>query len=225
MLKRTFLVSTLVALAVSGSTAVSLAAGWHGGGCGFGAAPESVIPASADLYVGLNLGGAQGAALSQLWAAYQTHPGTAAALAHLRTAMGRTSVLRASRLLSSLGARAGIALWVPATNGPAAQPRVAIVAPLRVSTFLSATGPLSDLAGFSPIASYLGTIVYRNRREVAAADRAPDRAAAQRRGGGAPGWGQRRAAPDLHRDQAVTVPRPMGRRNPVSAPARASRPR
>ena len=109
MLKRAFLVSTLVALAVSGSTAVSLAAGRHGGGFGFGAAPESVIPASADLYVGLTLGGAQGAALSRLWAAYQTHPGTAAALAHLRAAIGGTSLLRASRLLSSLDARAGVA--------------------------------------------------------------------------------------------------------------------
>src|SRR5919199_3790767 len=122
MLKRAFLVSTLVALAVSGSTAVSLAASRHGGGFGFGAAPESVIPASADLYVGLNLGGAQGAALSQLWAAYQTHPGTAAALAHLRAAIGRTSLLQTSRLLSSLGARAGVAIWAPGTTGPAVQP-------------------------------------------------------------------------------------------------------
>jgi hypothetical protein len=188
MLKRAFLVSTLVALAVSGSTAVSLAAGRHGGGFGFAAAPESLIPASADLYVGLNLGGAQGAALSQLWAAYQTHPGTAAALAHLQTALGRTSLLRASRLLSSFGARAAIAIWTPATTGPgaqpratgpavqpsavglaaqlratgpAAQPRVAIVTQLRVSTFLSGTGPLGGLASFSPIASYLGTTVYR----------------------------------------------------------------
>src|ERR671923_3108443 len=94
MLKRAFLVSTLVALLVSGSTAVSLAAGRQGGGFGFGAAPESLIPASADLYVGLNLGGAQGAALSQLWAAYQTHPGTAAALAHLRAAVGGTSLFQ-----------------------------------------------------------------------------------------------------------------------------------
>src|SRR5205085_1683440 len=45
--------------------------------------------------------------------------------------------------------------------GPAAQPRVALVAPLRVSTFLSGTGPLAGLASFSPIASYLGTTVYR----------------------------------------------------------------
>ena len=66
MLKRAFLVSTLVALAVSGSTAVSLGATWHGGGFGFGAAPESVVPASADMYVGLNSGGAQGAALALL---------------------------------------------------------------------------------------------------------------------------------------------------------------
>jgi hypothetical protein len=179
MLKRAFLVSTLVALAVSGSTAVSLAAGWHGGGFGFGAAPESLIPASADLYVGLTLGGAQGAALSQLWAAYQTHPGTAAALAHLQTALGRTSLLRASRQLSSFGTRAGIAIWTPATTGPgaqprvtgptvqpsaagpAAQPRVALVTQLRVSTFLSGTGPLAGLASFSPIARYLGTTVYR----------------------------------------------------------------
>jgi hypothetical protein len=188
MLKRAFLVSTLVAFAVSGSTAVSLAAGWHGGGFGFGAAPESIIPASADLYVGLNLEGAQGAALSQLWAAYQTHPGTAAALAHLRTAIGRTSLLQTSRLLSSLGARAGVAIWAPGATGPAAQPRatgptaqpgatgptaqpratgpaaqprVAIVAQLRVATFLSGTGPLAGLASFSPIASYLGTTVYR----------------------------------------------------------------
>ena len=179
MLKRAFLVSTLVALAVSGSTAVSLAASRHGGGFGFGAAPESVIPASADLYVGLNLGGAQGAALSQLWAAYQTHPGTAAALAHLQTALGRTSLLRASRLLSSFGTRAGIAIWTPGATGgaaplrtagpaaplrvagPAAQPRVAIVAQLRGATFLSGTGPLAGLASFSPIASYMGTTVYR----------------------------------------------------------------
>ncbi|HKC75191.1 MAG TPA: hypothetical protein VKF37_13485 [Chloroflexota bacterium] len=186
MLKRAFLVSTLVALAASGSTAVSLAAGRHGGGFGFGAAPEAIIPASADLYVGLNLEGAQGAALSQLWAAYQTHPGTAAALAHLQTALGRTSLLPASRLLSSFGARVGIAIWTPGATGPAAQPgatgpaaqlragptarlragpaaqpRVALVAPLRVSTFLSGTGPLAGLASFSPIASYLGTTVYR----------------------------------------------------------------
>src|ERR687886_631757 len=124
MLKRAFLVSTLATLAVSGSTAVSLAASWHGGGVGFGAPPESVIPASADLYVGLNLGGPQGAVLSRLWAAYQTHPGTAAALAHLQTALGRTSLLRSSRLLSSFGARAGIAIWTPATNGLGVQPRV-----------------------------------------------------------------------------------------------------
>src|SRR5205823_132081 len=161
MLKRAFLVSTLVALAVSGSTAVSLGATWHGGGFGFGAAPESVVPASADMYVGLNLAGEQGTALTQLWAAYQTHPGTAVALAHLRAAIGRTSLLQASRLLSSLGARAGVAIWAPATNGPAAQARVAFVAQLRVSTFLSGTGPLADLASFSPIASYMGTTVYR----------------------------------------------------------------
>jgi hypothetical protein len=36
-----------------------------------------------------------------------------------------------------------------------------LVAQLRASTFLSGTGPLAGLADFSPIASYLGTTVYR----------------------------------------------------------------
>src|SRR5205823_6381729 len=75
--------------------------------------------------------------------------------------IGETSLRRVNRVLSALGARAGVAIWAPAANDPDAQPRVAIVAQLRAATFLSGTGPLADFASFAPIASYRGTTVYR----------------------------------------------------------------
>lgn len=158
MIKRSFLVSILVAFVVAGSAALSIGASWRGGIFG-ASAPESVIPASADLYLGVDHGGAQGAALSQLWAAYQSHPGTAAAVARLEGMMGARSLGQANSLLSSFGDRLGLALWEPANVH--AQPQIAIVAQIRVTSFLSPGGPLTGLASLVPATTYQGTVVYR----------------------------------------------------------------
>ena len=68
--------------------------------------------------VGINRGGAQGAALSSLWRAYQAHPGTAAALRHLRRTLAASGLdlSRVARIADALGDQAAVAVW-PAPQG------------------------------------------------------------------------------------------------------------
>src|SRR5690242_7912295 len=115
---------SILALVVSACIAlVCMGASVRGGALGTGN-PAVVISASADIYMEIDRGGTQGSALTALWQAYQSHPGTAAALAPLRSALGMGSTLPANTLLTSWGDRAAIALWMPAD--PKAQPNVAI---------------------------------------------------------------------------------------------------
>jgi hypothetical protein len=124
------------------------------------AAPDTITPASADLYIGLNRGGEQGTTLTALWDAYRTSAGTADALDHLRTQMNTrgTSPTKLATLLSTLGDQAALAMWVPST--PAAQPRVALMAQVRASDLLSGQNPLSGNATTAAAWSYGGTQVY-----------------------------------------------------------------
>src|SRR5579883_191003 len=151
MVKRSILSSVLVALIVASSTALAMGASVRGGV--FGAAPpQAIIPASADFYMDLNRGGTQGAALSQLWAAYQSHPGTGAALARLGAMLGAGNLAQANSVLSALGSRLGLAVWMPPSlTSKSAQPRVALVA----------QGPLTGMDTLVPALTYQGVTVYR----------------------------------------------------------------
>lgn len=161
MVKRSILSSVLVALIVASSTVLAMGASVRGGV--FGAAPpQAIIPASADLYMDINRGGTQGAALSQLWAAYQSHPGTSAAIARLGAMLGAGTMAQANSLLSSLGDRLGLAVWLPPSlTNSKAQPRVALVAQVKLSSFLGGKGLLTGMDTLVPALTYQGTTVYR----------------------------------------------------------------
>src|ERR671930_513328 len=96
----------------------------------------AMAAASTELYVGINRGGDQGAALSSLWEAYQAHPGTAAALRHLQRTLA-TSGLDLSRVASvadALGDRAAVAVW-PAPQG-GTTPSAVVVAKVKAAAVL-----------------------------------------------------------------------------------------
>lgn len=133
----------------------------HAGITVLAAAPATLVPATADMYVELNRGGDQGAALSHLWQVYQAHPGTAAALAHLRAGMQVQSgdLTKMNDLLAALGDQAAVAVWMP----PAARPNdahVAVVTQLKVLDLLQGKSPLDGLATTAPLWSYEGIQVY-----------------------------------------------------------------
>ncbi len=158
MVKWTFAFRSVLALVVSACIAlICMGASVRGGALGSGN-PAVVIPASADIYMEIDRGGTQGPALTALWQAYQSHPGTAAALAPLRSALGMGSTLPANTLLTSWGDRAAIALWMPAD--PKAQPDVAIVAQLKPSSIMNGANPLAGLATLTAATTYQGVTIF-----------------------------------------------------------------
>ncbi len=170
MLRRALLAACLVACTALASMADGLAAGLRGGG-GFGAAPAFLVPASADLYLELNTGLGQGAAFQQMWKAYLSHPGTAAAVRRL--IMGPNGMNlgggmpQVRSLLSFAGPRLGIALWVtakPNAKGGATSSvsDISIVAQLKPAALLNnASGPQSVLGTFTPVGSYRGVTMFK----------------------------------------------------------------
>lgn len=170
MLTRKLVIPSLVALiVVTGTTAVSLAASLHGGMLG-SAAPENIVPATADLFVSIDRGDTQGPALAQVWNTYRNHPGAAAALAHLGANVNQVgqALHTLSTILAPFGDRAGLALWAPASgpNGAYApltsnvQPSFAIIAQLKMPNLLGGQMPLSGLATLTPASTYRGIQIY-----------------------------------------------------------------
>lgn len=158
MVKWTFAFRSVLTLGVSACIVlVCMGASVRGGAFGQ-AGPAAVIPASADLYVEINRGGTQGTALQSLWQAYQSHAGTAAALAPLRSAIGSGSMAQATTLLSTWGDRAGVAMWMP--SDPKGQPGIAIVAQLKPSSFMNGANPLGGLATLTPATTYQGVQIF-----------------------------------------------------------------
>ena len=160
MSKLAFLVPAVL-VSSAGGAAAAYTVGAHAGLSLIAAAPETLIPATADAYVAIDRGAAQGAALAHLWSAYQSHPGTAPALAHLRADMtkGGFDMRRLTPLLSSLGDRAALAVWIPSKN--TAQPGLAVVAQTRLTSLVGGGAPLHSLAHTAPAWAYEGTQVYR----------------------------------------------------------------
>ncbi len=158
MLKRKLAFPALIALVITGFPSNILAAGLRGGAFG-AAAPAYLVPASADVYAELNRTGALGADLNALVRTYQNHPGTAAALARLRTTMGSQAMGQFSSLLAAFTDRVGVFATIP--TDPSAQPQAAVIAQLRPSSYMNGGNPLAGLATFSPSASYRGTSIYR----------------------------------------------------------------
>lgn len=150
----------LVLLVFMGSLAAVYVKATHAGLSAAPAAPETLIPASAELYMGVNRGGDQGAALAHLWSVYQAHPGTAASLARLRAEMKKddADVERALSLFSSLGDQAAAAMWLPPRDGQ--DPTAVVVAQLKALDLLTGKNPLHGLAASAPAWSYRGTQVY-----------------------------------------------------------------
>lgn len=158
MLKRKLAFPALIALVITGFPSNILAAGLRGGAFG-AAAPAYLVPASADVYAELNRTGALGADLNALVRTYQSHPGTAAALARLRTMMGPRPMGQFTSMLASFTDRVGVFATLP-TN-PSAPPQAAVIAQLRPSSYMNGGNPLAGLATFSPSTSYRGTSIYR----------------------------------------------------------------
>ncbi len=152
-------IAPLVLLVFLGSLAAVYVKATHAGLSAAPAAPETLIPASAELYMGLNRGD-QGAALAHLWSVYQAHPGTSAALAHLRVEMKKddANVEQALSLFSSLGDQAAVAMWMPPRDGQ--DPTAVVVAQLKALDLLTGKNPLHGLATSAPAWSYRGTQVY-----------------------------------------------------------------
>jgi hypothetical protein len=159
----------LVVSTMLGSIANGLAADPRGGGVG--AAPSVLVPATADLYLELNTSLGQGAAVQQMWKAYLSHPGTAAAVKRLINdpqGLGLGGIMPQVRsMLSFAGPRVGLALWV--TTKPNAKGRptssvsdISIVAQLKPSALLNnAAGPQSALGTFTPVGSYRGVTLFK----------------------------------------------------------------
>lgn len=125
------------------------------------AAPDTLIPAGATAYVGLDRGGDQGATLSSLWAAYQAHPGTSAALAHLSRDIARSglNLAQVSGTLDTLGDRVAVAAWAPSPTKPTGAG--VLVAQVKATDALAGKNPLRGLATSSAAWTYGGTQVYR----------------------------------------------------------------
>lgn len=163
MFKRILLALCLVAVTLGSVAGRGQAAGLRGG-TQLGAAPQNLIPASADLYLAVNSGNGQIKALQHLAAVYRAHPGTAAALRRLLAgatgAGGGVPLTPGSTrsMLSEFGGHAALALWLPAVATSKATPRVALVAQLKQSA-------LSQLSSLSMMSKGLGSLtpatVYR----------------------------------------------------------------
>lgn len=172
MFKRILLALCLVAVTLGSFAGRGQAAGLHGG-TQLGAAPQNLIPASADLYLAVNSGNGQVKALRHLLAVYRAHPGTAAALRRLLAgatgaagAGGRTPLNpgSATSMLSGFGGHAALALWLPAGAAPKATPRVALVAELKqpaLSELSSFRMMNKGLGSLTPVTIYRGAPIFR----------------------------------------------------------------
>jgi hypothetical protein len=125
------------------------------------AAPQTLVPAATELYVGINRGGDQGAALSSLWQAYQDHPGTAAALRHLQRTLATSGLdlSRVIRIADALGDQAALAVW-PAPQG-GTTPSAVVVAQVKATAVLTGKNPFAGYATITTSGSYHGTTLYR----------------------------------------------------------------
>jgi hypothetical protein len=160
VLKRYVLLPAIAVMAV-GVTATAYVQISRAGLSASPAAPQTLVPAATELYVGINRGGDQGAALSSLWQAYQAHPGTAAALRHLQRTLA-TSGLDLSRVASvadALGDRAAVAVW-PAPQG-GTTPSAVVVAQVKAAAVLTGKNPFAGYATITTSGSYHGTTLYR----------------------------------------------------------------
>lgn len=164
MFKSKLVVSGLLTVVITGSTAVAAMASTLHGGTLAAAVPTALAPASTDVYVELDRGGGQGAALAALSATYRAHPGTSQALAQLRSAMGIATLRQLDTVSASVGDRVGVAVWMPPAALPNAQPKVAIIAQLKPASLLSLArggNPLQGLVTFSAPTPYHGATIYR----------------------------------------------------------------
>jgi len=151
----------VAAMIIGASTAVTMAANLRGGTLA-AMTPAAVLPASTDVYFEVNRFGQQGINLTTLADVYKAHPGTAAALGRLETALGPTAVGIFNTLLTAFSYHVAIAAFVPSSSSGAV-PGVAVVAQLKQSTLNTpGANPLNGLATFTPLgSSYLGLPLYR----------------------------------------------------------------
>ncbi len=151
----------VAAMIIGASTAVTMAANLRGGTLA-AMTPAAVLPASTDVYFEVNRFGQQGINLTTLSNVYKAHPGTAAALGRLETALGPTAVGIFNTLLTAFSYHVAIAAFVPSSSSGAA-PGVAVVAQLKQSTLNTpGANPLNGLATFTPLgSSYMGLPLYR----------------------------------------------------------------
>ncbi len=151
----------VAAMIIGASTAVTVAANLRGGTLA-AMTPAAVLPASTDVYFEVNRFGQQGINLTTLADVYKAHPGTAAALGRLETALGPTAVGVFNTLLTAFSYHVAIAAFVPSASSGAV-PGVAVVAQLKQSTLNTpGANPLNGLATFTPLgSSYMGLPLYR----------------------------------------------------------------
>jgi len=162
MFKLKLALSVVVAAMIIGaSTAVTMAANLRGGTLA-AMTPAAVLPASTDVYFEVNRFGQQGINLTTLADVYKAHPGTAAALGRLETALGPTAVGIFNTLLTAFSYHVAIAAFIPSPSSGAI-PGVAVVAQLKQSTLNTpGANPLNGLATFTPLgSSYMGLPLYR----------------------------------------------------------------
>jgi len=151
----------VAAMIIGASTAVTMAANLRGGTLA-AMTPAAVLPASTDVYFEVNRFGQQGINLTTLADVYKAHPGAAAALGRLETALGPTAVGVFNTLLTAFSYHVAIAVFAPsANNGGVAG--AAVVAQLKQSTLNTpGANPLNGLATFTPLgSSYMGLPLYR----------------------------------------------------------------
>ncbi len=164
--KPRLVVSSLLALTVTGSTAlVTMGAAVHGGGGLGSAVPEQLAPASSSIYVGLDRTvGGQGTALGALVNTYLAHPGTSAIPAGLHAALGPMGNQAINTLFSVGGNRIGLSVWTPPAANPSVPARFALIAQLKaasISTAATGGNPLRGLVSFSSPMPYNGATIYR----------------------------------------------------------------